>query len=54
MLVDTEGMTGFLIGVFEKGYEIKDVNNWDPNVKKQSTDIKGETLASGFVDMSGF
>ncbi len=54
MLVDTDGMTGFLIGVFEKGYEIADVNNWDPNVLKQSTDIKGDTLKAGFVDMTGF
>ena len=54
MLVDTTGMTGFLIGVFEPGYVIKDVNNWDSNVLKQSTDIKGETLKEGFVDMSGF
>ena len=54
MLVDTAGMTGFLIGVFEKGYVITDVNNWDSNVIKQSSDIKGETLAAGFADMTGF
>ena len=54
LLVDTAGMTGFLIGVFEKGYEIKDVNNWDSNVQKQSTDIKGDALKAGFVDMAGF
>ncbi|MBO4423261.1 MAG: hypothetical protein J5879_07465 [Clostridia bacterium] len=54
VLVDTKGMTGFLLGVFEPGYVIADVNNWDPNVLKQSTDIKGETLKEGFVDMSGF
>ena len=54
LLVDTDGITGFLIGIFEKGYEITDVNNWDSNVLKQSTDIKGETLKEGFVDMSGF
>ena len=54
LLVDTNGMTGFLIGVFEKGYEVKDVNNWDSNVLKQSTDIKGDALKAGFVDMAGF
>ena len=54
LLIDTKGMTGFLLGVFEKGYEVKDVNNWDSNVIKQSTDIKGEALNGGFADMSGF
>ena len=54
LLVDTDGMTGFLIGIFEKGYEVQNVNNWDSNVIKQSTDIKGDTLKGGFVDMSGF
>ena len=54
MLVDTTGMTGFLIGVFEKGYEVTDVNNWDPNVLKQSSDFKGDILKAGFFDMSGF
>ena len=54
ILVNTDGMTGFLIGIFEKGYVITDINNWDKNVIKQSTDIKGETLKTGFVDMTGF
>ncbi|MBR6922035.1 MAG: hypothetical protein IKH51_07555, partial [Clostridia bacterium] len=54
LLVDTTNMTGFLIGVFEKGYEITNINNWDNNVLKQSTDIKGEVLESGFADMAGF
>lgn len=54
LVVDTEGMTGFLVAVFEKGYEIADVNNWDSNVLKQSGDIKGELLSQGFFDMSGF
>ncbi|MBQ7700392.1 MAG: hypothetical protein IJT49_08640 [Clostridia bacterium] len=54
LLVDTEGMTGFLIAVFEKGYEVTDINNWDKNVIKQSTDIKGDALKAGFADMSGF
>ncbi len=54
LLVDTKGMTGFLIAVFEKGYEVKDLNNWDGNVLKQSADIKGEILEEGFYDMTGF
>lgn len=54
MLVDTTGMTGFLVAVFEKGYEVADPNNWDSHVLKQSSDIKGETLAAGFIDMTGF
>ena len=54
LLVDTTGMTGFLIAVFEKGYVVTDVNNWDSNVLKQSSDFKGDILKDGFFDMSGF
>lgn len=54
MIVDTEGMTGFLVAVFEKGYQVANVNKWDPRVIKQSADIKGELLKAGFFDMSGF
>ncbi len=54
VLVDTEGMTGFLIAVFEKGYEIADPAGWDSNVIKQSGDIKGEAFSAGFIDLSGF
>lgn len=54
LLVDTTGMTGFLVAVFEKGYEVKDLNNWDPNVLKQSADIKGDILKAGFFDLAGF
>ncbi len=54
MLVNTEGMEGFLIGVFEKGYEIKNVNNWDSGIIKQSPDFKGDILKEGFFDLSGF
>ena len=54
MLVDTKGMEGFLIGVFEKGYEIKDPGAWDSGVIKQSPDFKGEILKEGFFDLSGF
>ena len=39
---------------FEKGYQIEDPNNWDSHVIKQSSDIKGEILTAGFVDLSGF
>ena len=54
LLVDTTGMTGFLVAVFEKGYEIKNVSSWDPGVLKQSADIKGELLKQGYFDLSGF
>ena len=54
MLVDTAGMAGFLIAVFEKGYEIPDTHRWDSHVIKQSADISGEILQSGFCDMTGF
>ncbi len=54
MLVDTTGMTGFLIAIFPKGYEITNLNEWDSNVIKQSADIKDDVLRSGFADMSGF
>ena len=54
MLVDTNGMTVFLVALFEKGYEITDPSNWDSHVLKQSTDIKGDILKAGFCDLSGF
>ena len=54
MLVDTTGMKGFLIAVFEKGYEVKDPNKWDANVIKQSSDIIVATNTARFIDMSGF
>ena len=54
MLVDTTGMTGFLIAVFPKGYEITNLNEWDSNVIKQTGDIKDDVLRSGFIDLSGF
>ena len=54
MVVDTKGMTGFLIGVFEKGYTVADPKNWDPHIIKQSQDFKGEILEQGFFDMTGF
>lgn len=54
LLVDTTGMTGFLIAVFEKGYEVTNINKWDEKVIKQSVDITGEVLSQGFVDMKDF
>ena len=54
LLVDTTGMTGFLLAVFEKGYQIGNPTQWDSNVLKQSPDIKGAILTEGFFDMSGF
>ena len=54
LLVDTKGMTGFLLATFEKGYEITNVNKWDSNVIKQSADISGKALEEGFYDASGF
>ena len=49
-----KGMEGFRIGVFEKGYEIKNPGAWDSGVIKQSPDFKGEILKEGFFDLSGF
>ncbi len=54
VLVDTEGMDGFLLAVFEKGHEIEDLYSWDTAVIKQSVDISGDLLRQGFVDMTGF
>ena len=54
LVVDTAGMTGFLVAVFEKGYEVGNPASWDSNVIKQSADIKGELLKQGFIDLSGF
>lgn len=54
LLVDTTGMTGFLLAAFEKGYQVPNPNAWDSHVLKQSTDIKGDILKAGFVDLSGF
>ena len=54
LLVDTAGMTGFLIAIFPQGYEIHDPTSWDSHLIKQSADIKGDVLAQGFCDMSSF
>ena len=54
MLVDTTGMTGFLVAAFEKGYRIGDPTHWDANAIKQSADMEGDILKEGFFDLSGF
>ncbi|MBO4358910.1 MAG: hypothetical protein J5796_03825 [Erysipelotrichaceae bacterium] len=54
VLVDTDGMEGFLIAVFEKGHEIEDLYSWDSAVVKQSVDFSGDLLNQGFIDMSDF
>jgi hypothetical protein len=51
ILVDTTNLKGFLFGIFEKGYEIKNINAWDSEVKKQTSDI---VLENGFYDASNF
>jgi alpha-amylase len=51
ILVDATNLKGFLFGIFEKGYEIKNVNAWDSEVKKQTSDI---VLENGFYDASNF
>lgn len=54
MYVDTTGMDGFLIGIFEKGYVIENPDAWDDHVIKQSADFSGAILKQGFADMEGF
>lgn len=54
LLVDTKGMTGFLLALFEKDYVVEDTTKWDSNNIKQSVDIKGSTLSEGFFDASNF
>lgn len=54
LLLDVSTYTGFLLGIFEKDYVIKNTQVWDENIVKQSSDIKGETLKKGFFDASGF
>ncbi len=54
LLIDVTGMTGFLLGLFTKGYTIAETGKWDSNVIKQTVDIKGETLTQGFFDASDF
>ena len=43
--------TGFLLAIFPKGYEVKNVNAWDANLIKQSSDISAK---ASFFDASSF
>ena len=52
MLVDVTGITGFLIGLFQKDYTVTVLDDWDNNIVRQSGDIKGATLTQGFYDAS--
>lgn len=55
LLVKIEGFdTGFLLALFEKGYEVENVHAWDSNAIKQTADIKGNILKAGFYDASTF
>ena len=56
ILVNTTSLNleGMVFGKFEKGYVITDVNAWDNNVKKQTTDITGDVLARGYYDGTSF
>ena len=42
---------GFLLAIFPKGHEITNINVWDSNVIKQSSDIKAN---ASFFDASSF
>ena len=55
MLVDSSKLAGFLLALFEKGYEVPNVNSWDyDGVIKQTVDISGELLKQGYFDASTF
>ena len=56
LLIDKSIMNyeGFLLAIFEKGYVISKVNEWDSNVIKQSVNISGSILAQGYFDASLF
>ena len=54
LLYNATGLTGFLLGLFPKGYVIRDVNKWDEGIIKQTGDIKGAILKAGFYDASNF
>ena len=56
ILVDTDalGIEGMVFGRFEKDYVITNLNEWDNNVLKQTTDITGAVLAQGYYDGSAF
>ena len=50
----TSGIEGMLFALFEKGYIIENINVWDNNAVRQSTDIKGTILEEGFFDARRF
>lgn len=56
LLIDLDIMNyeGFLLAIFEKGYVVSNVNEWDSNVQKQSVNISGSLLAQGYFDASLF
>lgn len=51
LLIDLEKVnyTSFLLGLFQKGYVITNVNKWDSNVMSQTADID---ISSGLYDAS--
>lgn len=53
LLIDfsSTSYTGFLIAIFAKGYTITNVNVWDENAIKQSSDI---TISDGFYNANAF
>ena len=54
MLVNTEGLVGFLVVAFEKGHVIPNVNEWDDACVKKSPDIKGSILEQGYYVLESF
>ena len=54
VLVDVTNLAGFVLGVFNKGYDIPNKNEWDHNVLKQTIDIKNDLLTQGYYDATNF
>ncbi len=56
VLVDVKSLNlaGFVLGVFPKGYEIPNKDEWDHNVLRQTIDISENVLAQGYYDASNF
>ncbi len=55
ILVDTTNFAGFLLALFEKDYQIPNINAWDyDGVLKQTVDISGTLLDQGYFDASDF
>ena len=53
LLIDfsSTSYTGFLLAIFPKDYKVSNLNAWDNNVIKQTTDI---TISTGFYDAMNF